>query len=320
LIARYTGNFNFVSDNQKDRMEKRPTVIYIISDRRSGSTLLENILSKSTEVVSVGELAMLQGHILKEGPGERWNWNCSCGEPVKTCVFWSPILKETYDKNAADFNTNISWNYKSKKLKAVALAPSLFKKRLLQIVNSNKNKTVPVTLTALYENIFKQSGKSFIADSSKDPLQALTVYRRKRNFDVKIIWLKRDLRAIAVSKSKWKELNVKKQKTLKKLLFDVFYYRRICEAVAGFISKDDLLPMQYEALAQQTQQQLDKLVATVGLDKYEAPQFMFVEDDHTIGGTPNRFEKRPIKYEEAWKKNFKNKKLLNFTGAILNKL
>ena len=59
-------------------MQKKITVIYIISDRRSGSTLLENILSKSNETVSVGELAMLKGHILKEGPGEIWNWNCSC--------------------------------------------------------------------------------------------------------------------------------------------------------------------------------------------------------------------------------------------------
>ena len=53
-------------------IEKKPTVIYIIADRRSGSTLLENMLSKSEEIISVGELAMLKGHILKEGPGEMW--------------------------------------------------------------------------------------------------------------------------------------------------------------------------------------------------------------------------------------------------------
>ena len=50
-------------------MQEKTTVIYIISDRRSGSTLLENMLSKSEEIISVGELAMLKGHIYKEGPG-----------------------------------------------------------------------------------------------------------------------------------------------------------------------------------------------------------------------------------------------------------
>jgi hypothetical protein len=46
-------------------MNNKPTIIYIMSDNRSGSTLLENILSKSDECFSVGELAMLKGHLLK---------------------------------------------------------------------------------------------------------------------------------------------------------------------------------------------------------------------------------------------------------------
>lgn len=301
-------------------MEKKGTVIYVVSDRRSGSTLLENILSKSQQVVSVGELAMLHGHILKKGPGERWNWTCSCGKPVDACEFWSPILKDTYQLHPDSFSTNIEWNFKSKKLLAVAAAPSLFKKRLVQIINNNRNKNIPATLSGLYNAIFERTGKPFIVDSSKDPLQALSIYMSKRNFEVKIIWLKRDLRAVAVSKSKWKELNVKKQKTLKKILFDIFYYKRICEAVAGFIDKKDILEMRYEDLAQHTQQELDRIINQFGLQKYTAPEFMFVENDHTIGGTPNRFTKRPIVYEEGWKNNFKQKKLLYFTGGVLNKL
>src|SRR5215831_19303761 len=127
-------------------MEKKPTVMYVVSDRRSGSTLLENILSKSSEVTSVGELAMLKGHILKQGPGERWNWSCSCGLPVNECNFWSPVLKSTYEKDPASFDTNIEWNFKSKKLLSVSFFPSLFKKRLLNIINNRKNKNVASTL------------------------------------------------------------------------------------------------------------------------------------------------------------------------------
>jgi hypothetical protein len=301
-------------------MEKRQTVIYIISDRRSGSTLLENILSKSSEVISVGELAMLKGHVLKQGPGERWNWNCSCGEPVMQCVFWEPVLKDTYEKDPSSFNTNIEWNFKSKKLLTVAAFPSLSKNRLLKIISNKKNRDVAVTLGHVYNKIFEQTGKPFIVDSSKDPLQALCLYISKRNFDVKIIWLKRDLRAIAVSKSKWKELNIKKQKTLNKLLFDVFYYRRICEAVASFIKQEDILRLNYEKLAQNTQAQLDNITTKFEMQRYSAPEYMFVEDDHTIGGTPNRFEKRPIVYEESWKKNYEKKKMLYLAGEVLNKL
>ena len=294
--------------------------MYVVSDRRSGSTLLENILSKSSEVTSVGELAMLKGHILKQGPGERWNWSCSCGLPVNECNFWSPVLKSTYEKDPASFDTNIEWNFKSKKLLSVSFFPSLFKKRLLNIINNRKNKNVASTLNSVYNKIFEQTGKAFIADSSKDPLQALCIYKSKRNFDVKIIWLKRDLRAIAVSKSKWKELNVKKQKTLKKILLDVFYYRRICYAASLFFKKEDIVLLNYEELAQNTQEQLDNITVKFGMANYAAPEYMFVEEDHTIGGTPNRFSKRPIVYEDSWRKNYEKKRMLYVTGKVLNKL
>src|SRR5439155_8512695 len=140
------------------------------------------------------------------------------------------------------------------------------------------------------------------------------------DFNVMIMWLKRDMRAIAVSKSKWKEANIKKQITLNKLLFDVFYYRRICMAVSSFIKNEDLLRLNYEELAQHPQERLNAITFQFGMNKYVVPEFMCVEEDHTIGGTPTRFEKRPIVYEEEWKKNYQKKKVLYVTGNVLNKL
>src|SRR5690242_9267801 len=119
-------------------MEKRKTVIYVVSDRRSGSTLLENILSKSPQVTSLGELNTLKGHILKQGPGERWNWNCACGQPLTLCEFWSPILKNTYEDDPSCFDTNIEWNFKAKKLFITSLFPFFFKKQLLTVINNGK--------------------------------------------------------------------------------------------------------------------------------------------------------------------------------------
>lgn len=301
-------------------MEKKHTVIYIISDRRSGSTLLENVLSKSSEIVSVGELNTLKGHLLKQGPGERWDWNCACGNPLPGCVFWKPILEKTYMPKKNSFETNTNWNFKSKKLLMAALLPSLFRKKVLSIISNKKNKAVANTIQPIYECVFQQAGKSFIVDSSKDPFQALTLYKSDKNFDVKIIWLKRDIRAIAVSKMKWKELNVKKQKTLKQLLFNVLYFRRLCYAVSGFINKQDIIQMNYEDLAINTQAKLDEITARFNILPYTAPEFMYVENDHTIGGTPNRFSKRPIKYDESWKKEYEQKKFLYMLGGLMNKV
>jgi hypothetical protein len=78
--------------------------------------------------------------------------------------------------------------------------------------------------------------------------------------------------------------------------------------------------LNYEDLARSPQAALDNLTSKFGMERYIAPKYMVVEEDHTIGGTPNRFEKRPIVYEEGWKKNYKNRKLLYITGNVLNKL
>jgi len=296
----------------------KPTVIYIMSDRRSGSTLLENILSKSRETVSVGELAMLKGHVLKTGWGERWNWTCACGEPVQQCVFWKPVLDKVY-ANDFEFETNIRWNLNSKLVNAVCYLPAVFKKSLRKLINTKHNKKAVATLQNLYKAIGEVSGKKFIIDSSKDPVQALAVYEQT-GVDVKVIWLKRDLRAIATSKNKWKLLNKKKEKSLLHHLYNVYYFKRVCKAVATLVKPNDLLELNYEELALNTADTLEKITTKFNLQPYEAPLFMELNNDHTIGGTPERFEKKPIAYDASWKQLYNNKRLLYVTGSLLNKL
>lgn len=301
-------------------MNKKPTIIYVMSDKRSGSTLLENMLSKSAECFSVGELALLEGHLKKEGPGEKWNWNCACGSPFTECVFWSSIVKETYQQNPQDFATNIHWNFKSKGLVMNAFSSASFAKKLLAVIEKPANKKVTATLEKLYSLINQQSGKTFIVDSSKAPFQALAVYKKITGFDVKIIWLKRDLRAIVTSKMKWKSVNKKKEKSMLKLLMDVFYLKKLCYTVFKMAKPADVLELNYEDLAQHPQQELDKIFSKFGLTPYKAPEFMELAEDHTIAGTPGRFTKRPIQYDESWKKQYKNNKLAYRFGGILNSL
>ena len=79
-----------------------PLVIYIISDKRSGSTLLDYLLSCHPDVTPLGELRLLFGHYHKIRAGARWNWNCSCGQPVASCGFWTKIFEWLNVKEAPD--------------------------------------------------------------------------------------------------------------------------------------------------------------------------------------------------------------------------
>ncbi len=295
-------------------------VIYIMSDRRSGSTLLENILSKSEECFSIGELAMLKGHLLKVGPGDKWNYTCSCGQPFNECVFWSSIIEMTFTQNFDHFFTAINWNFKSKNMALNALFPGTLKEKLLQLCNTEENDDVIATLNELYKLVVQHSGKQFIIDSSKNPVQALAVYKNKVDINIKIIWLKRDIRAVALSKSKWKQQNKKKKKSMLKRILDVFYYKRLCYSVSTMVKPEDILVVNYESLATKTDLELKRIFSAFGIKPFETPQYMELSNDHTIGGTPERFSKKPIKYDDGWRLSFSNNRLAYFIGGILNSI
>ena len=291
-----------------------------MSDNRSGSTLLENILSKSDECFSVGELTMMKGHLLKNGPGEKWNWTCACGKPLTECEFWGSIVQQTYATNPENFESGIKWNFKSKALALNGVFPFLFKNKFLKVISNVNNRKVTDTLNQLFKLVHEKSGKPFIVDSSKNPLQALAIYKNITGFNVKIIWLKRDVRAIVTSKSKWKSLNKKKEKSKMKRLLDVFYYRRLCSTVASIADAKDIIQLDYKNLATNTHEELQKIFNAFELKSFPTPQFMELVEDHTIGGTPGRFTKKPIQYDDGWKEEYKNDKFAWFIGGALNSI
>ncbi len=295
-------------------------VIYIMSDNRSGSTLLENIFSKSEECFSVGELAMLKGHIMKYGPGDKWNYTCSCGKSVNECPFWAPILDKLYYSDKENFCTAVNMSSKSKTLKFNQPFPFLYKTRLLQFATTGYNKKVINTVSRLYKATAEASGKKFIIDSSKNPLQALALYNNREGISVKIIYLKRDIRAIAVSKRKWKATNNKRKKSLLRLVTDIFYYRRLCDTVSSMVDPDDIIYLDYESLAKYTDSELKRLFTALNMKPFPTPKYMELVEDHTIGGTPGRFEKKPISYNESWKEEYKDDPVAFKIGGFLNNL
>lgn len=299
-------------------MAEAPTILYIISDKRSGSTLLENILSKSKEAVSLGEVAMLKNHILKEGPGEKWGWNCSCGEALSKCSFWSPVLQKVLNgQDAKEFDTKITWPYTSLNSLVFGILPQLFKKKIFQKIRSNRSEKIVENVFAVYQAVFELTRKNFIIDSTKLPIQALALYQRKKEVSMKFIFLTRDIRGIAFSKKKSKE---KKQiKISFKDLYKAWMYKNFTVAILKFISKKDAISIRYEDLAGKTGEELGEIFSFTGMLPFETPTFMELINDHTLGGTPKRFEKREIRLDESWKKYFDNNIAKNLAGKFLNK-
>lgn len=298
-------------------MQDKITVIYIISDRRSGSTLLENMLSKSEEIVSVGELAMLRGHIFKDGPGFFWNWTCSCGKPVLECAFWGKVLENIYDEKT--FQTKTKWPFKSTKITLASFFKPMGCKTLWRYINTDVNHKTINIIDEIYSAVSKISSKKFIVDSSKDPMHALAISQCK-HIDAKYIWLTRDIRAIAFSKVKRAKANKSSDKGVFRTLGTTLFFKKLCATALQCLKGHDILTISYEALAANPQQELDKICSTFGLANFEAPEYMELMNDHTIGGTPGRFERRKVKEDTSWKGYYNDKPALNAFGRFIDTL
>lgn len=84
----------------------QPSVLYVAGYGRSGSTLLERILSSHPGIEGLGEIEYLTRTADPHGA------TCGCGEPLPSCPLWGPVLaalEEEFDfaavrrtQNAAD--------------------------------------------------------------------------------------------------------------------------------------------------------------------------------------------------------------------------
>jgi hypothetical protein len=274
------------------------------------------MLSKSEEIISVGELAMIKGHIDKQGPGIFWNWNCSCGKPVLECEFWSKVLNNIYDEN---FQTKTKWPFKSSKITRATFFPRSACKTLWKFINTPVNYATINVLDEIYESVSEVSSKKIIIDSSKDPMQALAISKCK-NVHPKYIWLTRDARAITYSKMKRAKINKSSDKRGLRTLATTLFFKKLCASAMQCLNKYDSLVVSYEAPAANPQQELDKICNYFGLKNYKAPGYMELSDDHTIGGTPGRFERRPVAEDTTWKNFYTNKPMLNALGKFANRL
>ena len=71
----------------------RRATIFVLSDNRSGSTLLDQCLGSHPQIVSLGEVHWLDAYLTQD----RSIYNpshellCSCGAAVTECPFWNSV-------------------------------------------------------------------------------------------------------------------------------------------------------------------------------------------------------------------------------------
>lgn len=283
-------------------------VVYICSDKRSGSTLLDMLLGRHPELANVGELHhfynYINGNYYRQTTKED---TCACERKFSECIFWNRVIKhykQEYNSDAKfavtrfPVSKNIIQRYVFDFLIATTNIKAL-QKKIERRTKFNKYKEIAENRFKLYETINYVNNSSFTVDSTKKitDLKFLLAYKPEA---VKVIFLTRDLRAIATSK--FKRLTGSRLPVM--MLQTVLFHIQLFFAVKS-IPKKNRLVVKYEDLIAEPQNALKNIFLFLHINSGIEIDLQSYCETHVLGGSPHRLTNKKLKIyiDDRWKEN-----------------
>lgn len=283
-------------------MDNSIKVIYIAGEVRSGTTILDLLLSNHKNVTTLGELSNLEDYLNRKGIGRTSNWECSCGRPVTDCLFWK----------------NITSTFESQ-----------FKKQIRTKAQKAKGKCANQNAAKNCHRIFsiaaRKTGATVLIDSSKTALQLKYLIDNPiGNTEIFVAFIIRDSRGVALSKNNWdtKFNRGKRGGLIKNILVWLKNNIAILSVICRYDRKKVIF-FHYEDFVLDPSRYINEIYTMVGLCNRDAPDLLLnIQGKHNIAGTPNRkkFNNTPIKFDKRWVKkiNTSSKILANYIGQVCN--
>lgn len=272
-----------------------PTVLYIMGYGRSGSTLLDAILSSHEEVVSIGAGVNLPA----------WNRNqrkCACGYRMGDCGFWQSVVGRYLQYTDSTDLTELT------------RCQDRIERVPVYAERDDEAERYGRHLRALFKAVAEVSGKSIIVDSSKSARDAIGrpyALVRHARLNVRPIFLARDGRGVMWSAmrgpgsperaSSRLPRSLVGLKTLASWLYTNHRCLRVLEAMP-----ETALPVSYENLMSWTKKELLRIGSHVGVDMSHVARRVTegsgIEAGHNLGGNRLRFsEKITISPDYEWR-------------------
>lgn len=174
---------------QEISANNRLRILCITGSSRSGSTILGAALGQIAGFFCAGEMQRIwdKDWLVDE--------HCSCGEPILSCPYWSPIFAEII----GDYDPQLARQLRRARNSVVRLygLPRLLSARSLDQLPVAVQNYVSLT-ERLYQTIARQTGCRVIVDTSKYPTYSYLL-RLAPSLDVRVVHLVRDARAVAYS-------------------------------------------------------------------------------------------------------------------------
>lgn len=279
-------------------MKLNVPVLYIASTGRSGSTLLEMLLSASDHLWSMGEIYTLPWEMERNGV-------CGCGRKIDQCKFWAKVLDKK--KNLARPESFVA------KFREYHFGGPFFRpKHLLNIFlemewgTSGDLKIFCIENSILFNAVGQEARRlkgdiRYLIDASKD-FYRLDWMTRCPDFNLRVIHIVRDLRAYVYSNIR--DYNRGKLLTfLYALKMTVKYVveNSIIEYILRRMPEENVFFIRYEDLASSP----DRIIEAVSRWLKIPPESLNLKsfrdrESHAIAGNKTRHLKTKIQIDTAW--------------------
>jgi UDP-N-acetylglucosamine transferase subunit ALG13 len=273
-------------------------VLYIGGWGRSGSTLLDRLLGQLPGACSVGEMRDLWLRGVIE------NRRCGCGEPFRTCPFWSEVGNHAFggwSQDRAEAMHALRMRFDRPWMVPLLASRTHWIGDLERYVEATGR---------VYRAIAETAGATTIIDSTKIPSYAL-VLDRIPDIDLRFLHLVRDSRGVIHS---WQKSVARQDSTdrpdrmIRYGVLSASLRYLLYNATAASIHGRDTPYMlaRYEDLTAAPRETLTEIARFGGLPEDMA--FMdgdgvTLEPSHTVDGNPMRFQRGHVTItpDEAWR-------------------
>jgi hypothetical protein len=264
-------------------------VLYLAGTGRSGSTLLARILDRTEGVFAAGELRYVWQRGLLE------DRLCGCGEPFRSCPFWSEVIDRAFGGDAVDAEQVLANQRALTRLRQVP--------RILTIGGRPAPAEYLRTLSRLYRAVAEVSGSDVVVDSSKLPSYGF-VLAQVPDLDVRFVHLVRDPRGAAYSWTRPKALpdsdtGMQRMSVLKS---SSLWLAWNASAPAMFRDPSRYCVVRYEDLVARPRHVIDRILAFAGHEGNGTPfvgeRTVSLGRSHTVAGNPNRLEAGRVELRE----------------------
>jgi hypothetical protein len=268
----------------------------------SGSTLLTFLLGTHPQIATIGELGIAPRAKAELRPED---YLCSCRTPVRDCGFWQRVSREMSERGHPFDVWDADLDFRARDggiadvlLRAVQRGPVLETARTagLRLVPEARREMGRIVsrIGSLAEIVAAIKGCDVFLDSSKRPERA-TLMQRSGDFDLRVIHLVRDGRA--VSCSSMKHLGIGPRDAARSWIGD----NQASEQARRFFPADRWMTLRYEDLCADPDDTLARIHAFAGIPSRNGFHNFRATDHHIIGNQMRLSSTSEIRLDEKWK-------------------